>query len=645
MDLRTQRPFGETEISKDLPISTMSAMLNRINDPALIYQRAKDKLLLANQAFLNLSGYSITDLENMPLLGLIPEEPDTNPNPDNAREIELRLANGEMLAFLLNVDSLNPTNQLVLLVFLPLIEKNMLRKDLLEQENSYDKLLLLTDLYEQKQVNQLYKKAAEIIKKSIQCDYLITYRRTEEVLKQNLTVKNELAFPFPEELELTEMEKLVSTILWQRGKPKFFPFEEIAEKNDSSFLYSIPILVDAKIQALILAGSFGFVPDNESLRILTLLGLHSGSALMQLLKLEQAAASLRKARSLMHIQKVTTDKLDEGVIILTPELKINQLNPAAEAMLGYTTKDVFQQSVDKLLIGNDTLSGLYKNAQQGNLTMAPISLNLNTRQGNCFPAQIFCLPVKEEDKVISIVLILHDLSESEKNQVHSQQLEQRAFLGEVSAIFSHEVKNPINSISTGLQFIGMNVTPDAPYAYLIEPLLNDCQRLSHLVDSTLNFSKPMEYNFQPVDLSELISEILEKWDTRMKKLNINYNFSAHEENPLVLADLRSIEQVFVNLISNAIQAMEEHGGSLIISLNPAVSITNSPQCEIIIADTGPGIPEELIGRIFEPFLTTKANGTGLGLAIIKRIISTHKGSIQVESIPGGTVFKVLLPRA
>ena len=69
----------------------MSAMLNRINDPALIYQRAKDKLLLANQAFLNLSGYSITDLENMPLLGLIPEEPDTNPNPDNAREIGRRL--------------------------------------------------------------------------------------------------------------------------------------------------------------------------------------------------------------------------------------------------------------------------------------------------------------------------------------------------------------------------------------------------------------------------------------------------------------------------------------------------------------------------------------------------------------------------
>ena len=79
MDLKNQYPFGETGISNDLPISNTLAMLDLITDPALIYQRAQDKLLLANQAFLNLSGYSKTDLGNMPLLGLIPEEPDTTP--------------------------------------------------------------------------------------------------------------------------------------------------------------------------------------------------------------------------------------------------------------------------------------------------------------------------------------------------------------------------------------------------------------------------------------------------------------------------------------------------------------------------------------------------------------------------------------
>ncbi len=645
MDLKSQNPFGETGLSNDLPILNTSAMLDLISDPALIYQRAQDKLLLANQAFLNLSGYSKTDLEKMSLLELIPEEPDTNPNPDNAREIELRLANGEVLAILLNIHSLNPTNQLVLLVFSALAEENLLRQDLLEQEFRYDKLLLLAELGDQNTSNQLFKKATEIIKKSINADYVLIYRKAGDSLIQNQSENEELSSLFPEKLELSEVDKLGTTLLWREGKANLFSFEGIAKDLESTFLVSIPILVNAKIQALILAGGFASVPDNESLRFMTLLGLHSSSALKQLLTLEQAAASMRRVRSLARIQQNTTDNLEEGVIVLTPELKISQLNPAAEAMFGYATKEVFQQSAEMVLIGNETLSTLYNNARQGIPTLVGHNLNLNTRLGNCFPAQVLCLPIIEEDQVMSIVLILRDLSQSEKIRAHSQQLEQRAFLGEVTAIFAHEVKNPINSISTGLQLIGMKMAPDAPYANLVERLQNDCQRLTHLVNSTLTFSKPVEYHIQPVDLSEMIPAILEKWDPRMKKLNISYNFSALEENLLVKADMRSIEQVFVNLISNAVQAMEDHGGSLNIRLSPAAAEISPPQCEIIIADSGPGIPEELASRIFEPFQTTKASGTGLGLAITKRIVSAHEGNIQVESVPGGTVFKVLLPRA
>ena len=645
MEGSLQNSFNSAVSSNDFWILNQSAMLDLISDPALIYQRDQDKLLLANQAFFNLSSYSKADLEDMPLHALIPEELDTNPNPDQAREIEMQLANGEVIQISLKIHSLNPTNRLVLLVFSPLIEENMLRQDLLEQEFRYDKLLLLAELGEQNTSNQLFKKTTEIINKSINADYLLIYRKTGDSYIRSYSENDDISTLFPEKFELSEVDKLGTTLLWREGKANLFSFEGIAKDLESTFLFSIPVLINNKIQALILAGGFGSVPDNESLRFLTLLGLHSGSTLKQLLTLEQAATSLRKVRSLARIQQNMTDNLEEGVIILTPELKINQLNPAAEAMLGYATKEVFQQNADMVLIGNETLANLYNNAQQGIPTLVGHNFNLNTRLGNCFPAQILCLPVLEEGTVISIILILRDLSQSEKIRAHSQQLEQRAFLGEVSAIFAHEVKNPINSISTGLQLIGMKMAPDAPYANLVERLQNDCQRLTHLVNSTLTFSKPVEYHIQPVDLSEMIPAILEKWDPRMKKLNISYNFSASEKDLLVKADLRSIEQVFVNLISNAIQAMEDTGGSMNIKLNPASATINPPQCEIIIADSGPGIPEELASRIFEPFQTTKASGTGLGLAITKRIVSAHEGSIQVESVPGGTVFKVLLPRA
>ncbi|NLC29424.1 MAG: histidine kinase, partial [Chloroflexi bacterium] len=114
---------------------------------------------------------------------------------------------------------------------------------------------------------------------------------------------------------------------------------------------------------------------------------------------------------------------------------------------------------------------------------------------------------------------------------------------------------------------------------------------------------------------------------------------------LVKVDPRAIEHVFVNLISNAIQAMEDTGGSLNVKIKQASAAIIPPQCEIIIADSGPGIPEDLVEHIFEPFLTTKSSGTGLGLAITKRIVTAHEGNIYVESVPGGSVFHVLLPRA
>jgi signal transduction histidine kinase len=137
--------------------------------------------------------------------------------------------------------------------------------------------------------------------------------------------------------------------------------------------------------------------------------------------------------------------------------------------------------------------------------------------------------------------------------------------------------------------------------------------------------------------------LLDRWAPRMARLNITYSFSAPEDALPVKADPRAIEQVFINLISNAIQAMEEKGGTLNVRMSAADPQTVPPQCEIIIADSGPGIPEDVIEHIFEPFLTTKASGTGLGLAITKRIVTAHEGSMFVESFPGGSVFHVLLP--
>ena len=642
---RSLQGSNDSTLSSDLQILSQSALLNLVPEPAVVYLRTKDQLVLANQPFLDLSGYSKTDLQKLQLSALIPEEPDTNPTNEESRQISIQLSSGELLPVLLSIHSLSATNQVVVLVFSALQEENLFRQDLLDQEYRYDNLRLLTELADQSNVAALYQMAIMIISKTCKPDFILVYRRNNDTLNLAQEHNSEIAQFFPDQININELGKLESAVLWREGKPSLSAFEELSHELEASYLFTIPLNINDRLQGLILAGGFGLVPDNETLRYLNLLRVQTNSALKHLLTLESAGSTMRNIRKLARIQQTVTDNLEEGVIVLSPDLRITELNPAAESMLGYASKEVFQQKAEMILIGNETLSTLYKNAQQGNPTLVGHNLNLNTRLGASFPAQVLCLPVKEEGVVRSIVLILRDLSQSEKIRAHSQLLEQRAFLGEVTAIFAHEVKNPINSISTGLQLIGMKMSPDAPYAGLVERLQNDCSRLTHLVKSTLTFSKPVEYQIQPVDLAGLIPAILDKWDPRMKKLNITYNFSAPTERLLVKADPRAIEQVFVNLISNAIEAMDEHGGSLNIKLVPASPQIIPAQCEIIIADSGPGIPDDVVDHIFEPFLTTKSSGTGLGLAITKRIVTAHEGNIYVESVPGGSMFHVLLPRA
>lgn len=642
---RSLQGSNDSTLSSDLQILSQSALLNLVPEPAVVYLRTKDQLVLANQPFLDLSGYSKTDLQKLQLSALIPEEPDTNPTNEESRQISIQLSSGELLPVLLSIHSFSATNQVVVLVFSALQEENLFRQDLLDQEYRYDNLRLLTELADQSNVAALYQMAIMIISKTCKPDFILVYRRNNDTLNLAQEHNSEIAQFFPDQININELGKLESAVLWREGKPSLSAFEELSHELEASYLFTIPLNINDRLQGLILAGGFGLIPDNETLRYLNLLRNQTNSALKHLLTLESAGSTMRNIRKLARIQQAVTDNLEEGVIVLSPDLRITELNPAAESMLGYASKEVFQQKAEMILIGNETLSTLYKNAQQGNPTLVGHNLNLNTRLGASFPAQVLCLPVKEEGVVRSIVLILRDLSQSEKIRAHSQLLEQRAFLGEVTAIFAHEVKNPINSISTGLQLIGMKMSPDAPYAGLVERLQNDCSRLTHLVKSTLTFSKPVEYQIQPVDLANLIPAILDKWDPRMKKLNITYNFSAPPERPLVKADPRAIEQVFVNLISNAIEAMDEHGGSLNIKLVPASPQIIPAQCEIIIADSGPGIPDDVVDHIFEPFLTTKSSGTGLGLAITKRIVTAHEGNIYVESVPGGSMFHVLLPRA
>ncbi len=294
-------------------------------------------------------------------------------------------------------------------------------------------------------------------------------------------------------------------------------------------------------------------------------------------------------------------------------------------------------------IGIQQLQPIFQNVLHGRRYETNEPIRLFRRNGNPFPSDLKLLPIVINDELLNILVIFRDLSDEEEYRARNQQLEQRALLGEVTASFAHEVRNPINNISTGLQLLEYNLPPDNPNLDNIHRLQHDCERLAELVKSSLSFVRPMEYKLEPIDFSIFLNHTVDKWRPRLVRNKIKPHLQVYETIPLVEGDIRSLEQVFTNLISNAIEAMDGKEGVIALKARRINEPGIPTQVEISISDTGPGIPPEVREHIFEPFFTTKQSGTGLGLAIVKRIITAHKGAIHVKSIPGGTIFTIVLP--
>lgn len=447
----------------------------------------------------------------------------------------------------------------------------------------------------------------------------------------------------PEYINADELDDLTKDVIWTPGDRAANTLSKVGRKLNLSFIQSFPLMEEDALTGLLVLGAYdGYLreEDNQLVEILstTVSGIIRNNILRE--------NSLQNQSILT--QKLLTgetifDATQEGIIQLSPDLEIEELNPQAETLLGYAAQEVKGQPVNNILIGPSNLVPALQAAQQGIATRNLGEVHLHRRDGVAFLAHVSTLPITYQDQVNTIMILLRDLSAHEEYEIRNQQLEQRALLGEVTAIFAHEVRNPINNISTGLQLMASNLPEEDQNQEVIARLKDDCTRLTDLMQSVLTFSRPPESKFQKVDLAELLPTLLERWRPRLARLKVEHEFKSFSESSLIIGDSRSLEQVFSNLIGNSVEAMKMTGGCLSIHLRPSDSEGGRQHIEVNVIDDGPGIPAELVERIFEPFVTTNRNGTGLGLSIAKRIVTAHKGTISVSSVPGGTVFQVRFP--
>jgi signal transduction histidine kinase len=238
-----------------------------------------------------------------------------------------------------------------------------------------------------------------------------------------------------------------------------------------------------------------------------------------------------------------------------------------------------------------------------------------------------------------------DIAKKELEQYHFEQMERAdrlASVGEMAAGIAHEIKNPLTGIAAAITIIKEDFEPGDPRTEIVNEVLEQIKRLDKTVNDLLFFGKPASTEPTFINLNSVVEKTLMFASQHRSGKNIEKKLALDGNLPPVYVDPKQIQQVFLNLILNALQAMQD-GGVLTVETS-LVKEEENKWARVSIADTGPGIPVQILSKIFTPFFTTKAQGTGLGLAICHKLVKQHGGELNVVSEDGvGTVFTVDLP--
>ncbi|MBD3162214.1 MAG: hypothetical protein GF346_07825 [Candidatus Eisenbacteria bacterium] len=221
--------------------------------------------------------------------------------------------------------------------------------------------------------------------------------------------------------------------------------------------------------------------------------------------------------------------------------------------------------------------------------------------------------------------------------------EELATIGHLAAGIAHEINNPLGGILLYGNLLVETTDADDPRRANMEKIVAQATRAQRIVQGLLDFSRQSPATKERVDLNRVVSGVLELMESHPRLQNVRIRREADPDPLLVDIDVSKIQQVLVNVIVNALEAMES-GGNLTIRSGGS---ERKGYCRVAVTDTGPGIAPEHLSRLFEPFFTTKevGRGIGLGLAISYGIVQDHGGDIEVQSGPGGTTFRILLPAA
>jgi PAS domain S-box-containing protein len=627
------------------------ALADGLDDAVLLISADADRLVACNHAFLLLSGYSRADIESLHPADLFAEDAaqqalsrllDTAAQGgDRLAEAPLRPREGPVVLVDVTARPVGAGHAFFLLTLRPASERQLAEDREQLRREQLGGLAQMADLLQEGAAGAL-PTALALARTLLRASTTGVYRVSP--VSPDYVAEGSLPAEFPASLPAAALRPFRTSAQWSLGQRPAHALQKAARAAGLETLLCAPLGSSTAWVGVLVAGwrdSDG-VPSDASALMEVVASLCDAAILIGQQKASAAElqAGLQKVEAEM---QAPFEASSEAFLLLDDEWRVVRANPAACTLLGYVRSDVEGMAIRDLLVGPEDLMATLLEARGHDREAQRARIPLHRRDGTPFPAQLRAIPLQSTGGS-RLLIVLADLSERQAIEDRTETLAQRAILGEVTAIFAHEVRNPINNISTGVQLIASRLGRDHPQFEALERIQKECLRLNQLMGDVLAFARPLELKIEPLNLTDVLQRLLVRWEPRFRQAGVVCHTSFSPETPPAAADPRTLEQIIVNLITNAVQAMTD-GGTLSVTVSPGRS-PQGPVVELKIADTGPGIPPGVRERIFDPFFTTKKDGTGLGLAITRRILSAHKGTIALESYPdAGTVFTVQIPAA
>lgn len=347
--------------------------------------------------------------------------------------------------------------------------------------------------------------------------------------------------------------------------------------------------------------------------------------------------------------RLLVENMVEVFFQIDPENRLVYVNPAIRAVLGYEPEEVVGKDY-KDLIHTDNKEQLEVEIQQkarGRNVFHLFDIKLISKNGTLIEAEISAAPIFTADGTFhGYVGVARDVSERRQIEQERAKFAKLESLSILAGGIAHDFNNLLTGIMGNISLAKMKNKDEA-----LRPTLERAERASvrarDLTQQLLTFAKGGEPIREDIPLHDMVRESVE-FICRGKPIKVEYQFASNL--PLANVDPGQINQVIQNLVLNAIQAMPD-GGTLTVALEPVeimapstLSLEPGRYLQLKVTDTGIGIPEKIIHRIFDPYFSTKQSGSGLGLAIVHSIVKRHGGHIEVESTPGvGTTFTLYLP--